>query len=347
MPTETCLFCFRKFKNMQALRAHRTLSTCKTLWEESLATLSRNHRPDRPVVNPIVADAIEVDALRRVPSNPPERAASPAMDWEPGPENGIDDISVDREGVDLLDEMPDGEIVLSDPEGALENSSSSDGNEDSFSDQDDAPDSEDEGDEECDDSGAEEDPSIADDADVGDASVLDDQTCPVDENDEENIVEEYYPGAGKIHQTHESHFQSILKATLDGKGNLHLPFASEAELQLATWMHQSGLSMAKMDEFFKLKYVSMKITAPYCSSNSLSGHGSATLLQNRPEITPDDRTAARPRATLVRTRDNTKLRRAPSSCVIVPSGPHKSHQIITSMTIPRLQHGICAPSCLV
>jgi hypothetical protein len=256
MPTETCQFCFKKFKNMQALRSHRALSSCSKAWERSLVSFSINRRVDGPVVNTMAVDAAEVDAPQCIPRNTADHSVSPPMEWEPGPENGMDDISVDGEGVHMLEEMPDGRIVQLDSDDPSEDSGPSDGNEDGFADEDDVPDSQDEGDEEYDGSGAEE-PGIADDANVDEASVLDDQTCPVDEDDEENIVEEHYPGAGKVHRTNNSHFQAILKAAVDRKGCLHFPFANETELQLATWMHQSGLSMSKMDEFFRLKYVSM------------------------------------------------------------------------------------------
>jgi hypothetical protein len=41
--------------------------------------------------------------------------------------------------------------------------------------------------------------------------------------------------------------------------NLYYPFASQAEWKLASFLLQSGLSMAKTDEFLKLDLVSLNI----------------------------------------------------------------------------------------
>lgn len=91
--------------------------------------------------------------------------------------------------------------------------------------------------------------------DTREADGFDDQHCPVDE-DGGDIVEEYHPGAGEVIQNERPHFRAVLNERLHRNDNIYHPFQNEQEWELATWMHESGLPVSKMDEFFKLKYVS-------------------------------------------------------------------------------------------
>jgi hypothetical protein len=152
-------------------------------------------------------------------------------------------------------------VILEGPSGLNDDSDKSDLSEDdeeTFDNEDNATESEDEGDEEYDVSEEERDPGFDEANDEG-AIDLEDQPCPVDADDEEKIVEERYPHAGQVHGKTNSPFQNVLNTILQGKGSIYHPFKSEEELELATWMHQSGLPMSKIDHFLKLKYVSVII----------------------------------------------------------------------------------------
>ena len=45
------------------------------------------------------------------------------------------------------------------------------------------------------------------------------------------------------------------RRSTEGSGNVFYPFANEIDFELGAWLHESGLSMAKIDEFLKLQYV--------------------------------------------------------------------------------------------
>jgi hypothetical protein len=40
-----------------------------------------------------------------------------------------------------------------------------------------------------------------------------------------------------------------------GAGNEYYPFANETDFELGVWLHESGLSTAKINEFLSLEYV--------------------------------------------------------------------------------------------
>jgi hypothetical protein len=64
--------------------------------------------------------------------------------------------------------------------------------------------------------------------------------------------------AGTVLRTECSRLQIIYDQQLvEGMGNIHYPFANEMDWQLGAWMHDSGLAMTEMDQFLKLKYVSL------------------------------------------------------------------------------------------
>jgi hypothetical protein len=95
-----------------------------------------------------------------------------------------------------------------------------------------------------------------DDNDENENSEHADQERPVDEEDEEDQVTDYFPNAGAISGNLDGRFFDILNSQLrTAAKNIHHPFKNEEELELANWMHQSGMSMAQMDAFFKLQYV--------------------------------------------------------------------------------------------
>lgn len=130
--------------------------------------------------------------------------------------------------------------------------------------------SEDEGDEEYEDEGGASNEPV-DSVDDEDAGSLEDQSCPVDEGDEGAAFEEYYPGAGRVGKQKRPYFRATLNEKLQKDDNIYHPFLNQQEWELAKWMHESGMSMSKMDEFFQLQYVSDMSCLLYWVSNAMLG----------------------------------------------------------------------------
>lgn len=73
-------------------------------------------------------------------------------------------------------------------------------------------------------------------------------------------VFDIYPDAGKIISKEEPAFEKIYRRQMEiGQGNIYYPFAGEKEWGVAKWLHDSGTSMAHINEFFHLKYVSILV----------------------------------------------------------------------------------------
>jgi hypothetical protein len=67
---------------------------------------------------------------------------------------------------------------------------------------------------------------------------------------------ETYPSAGSVHTKQPPLFQRASEMHHDlGAGNDYYPFANQTDFELGVWLHESGLSMAKIDEFLSLDYV--------------------------------------------------------------------------------------------
>jgi hypothetical protein len=72
-----------------------------------------------------------------------------------------------------------------------------------------------------------------------------------------SIVEDMYPGAAAVVASTHSAFHTLYDKQIQiGKGNVHYPFAGHTEWELARWLHKTGISRARIDEFLKLDYVS-------------------------------------------------------------------------------------------
>jgi hypothetical protein len=86
--------------------------------------------------------------------------------------------------------------------------------------------------------------------------------------DADDTYEEIYPGSGEVVTKAPSafHLQRTSQETLYD-GNVHYPFSSAREWKLAQWLHQSGASLAKIDEFLKLSYVCLFPLCRFRSSN--------------------------------------------------------------------------------
>jgi hypothetical protein len=91
-----------------------------------------------------------------------------------------------------------------------------------------------------------------------------DQERPIDEEDEENQVVDYFePAPGAIIANEEGKFLRLLNPPQQAAAtDIHHPFANKEEFELGNWMHQSGLPMSQMDSFLKLRYVSGSFRLP-------------------------------------------------------------------------------------
>jgi len=300
MPRVQCDFCGKWFQNTQGLRVHRTRSSCKPDWEKHVASITIS-TPSHPEIA-VQYDEPEIDNQTLLDSS-----TSPQMDWEPMPaeEHGspVYDatflhsspphrmLQLDRESpahhyreIDIRqpDGVEQGNVQAEMNDGSENESNDTPGDEDKKSDEEednndreDREEGEDEGKEEDEDEGDEEyedeesTPREALDAsDVeNDLDSLGDQSCPVDEGHEDNTFEEHYLGAGCVHKTRRPPFRGILNERLQRDENIYLPFEDQQEWELANWLHQSGLSMSKIDDFLKLQYVSVLL---YCATDSIT-----------------------------------------------------------------------------
>jgi len=70
------------------------------------------------------------------------------------------------------------------------------------------------------------------------------------------IVEDYYPSAASVMRSVPPAYSHLYDEMVEiGEGNLYYPFAGPKEWEVARWLHNSGLSKARIDEFLKLDYV--------------------------------------------------------------------------------------------
>ncbi|KAG8854142.1 hypothetical protein FRB91_003976 [Serendipita sp. 411] len=92
-----------------------------------------------------------------------------------------------------------------------------------------------------------------------------------------DIYIENYPEAGRVFSRIRSKFQDDSEIQINtGKGNLHYPFANEMDHELGLWLHESGLSVSKIDSFLKLQYVQARKPS----------FGSGAGLRDRIELLP-------------------------------------------------------------
>jgi hypothetical protein len=76
--------------------------------------------------------------------------------------------------------------------------------------------------------------------------------------DESSFKKHYkqFPGAGKITGHSEPYFVTLMdKARSTQTGNIYHPFTSLEEWSLARWLHETGVSMSRVDEFLRLPLV--------------------------------------------------------------------------------------------
>lgn len=75
---------------------------------------------------------------------------------------------------------------------------------------------------------------------------------------DESVFEDIFPGAGTILETEEPTFARQRLALLAQQLSNDYPFPTESDRSLAAWLHESGISRVKMDQFFQLSYVSSR-----------------------------------------------------------------------------------------
>jgi hypothetical protein len=82
-------------------------------------------------------------------------------------------------------------------------------------------------------------------------------TCPKMDPRLSDGTEDLYPGAAAIDSRIRPTFELLAEAAISaGSGNIYHPFASFDEWSLAHWFHETGVSVARMDAFLRLPFVS-------------------------------------------------------------------------------------------
>ncbi|KAG9055314.1 hypothetical protein FS842_002523 [Serendipita sp. 407] len=89
---------------------------------------------------------------------------------------------------------------------------------------------------------------------------------------------ETYPRAGHVFRKTIPRFQTQANSQIHtGKGNIFYPFANEIDFELGIWLHESGLSVNKIDSFLKLQYVKARMPS----------FGSGATLRDRIVLLPN------------------------------------------------------------
>jgi hypothetical protein len=85
-----------------------------------------------------------------------------------------------------------------------------------------------------------------------DGATIESDHCPEVDESVESVVTELFPGAAEVTHVGDPPFSIFAqKQHAIGHGNIHYPFASPVEWDLARWLHGAG-SMAAIDQFLKL-----------------------------------------------------------------------------------------------
>jgi hypothetical protein len=82
--------------------------------------------------------------------------------------------------------------------------------------------------------------------------------CPEVDESAESVIIDLFPRAAEVIHTGDPPFSTLVQEQCNaGRGNIYYPFAGPVEWDLARWLHGAG-SMAMIDQFLKLKYVSTR-----------------------------------------------------------------------------------------
>lgn len=108
------------------------------------------------------------------------------------------------------------------------------------------------------------------------------------------LLTEYYSGAAKITGHMQPQWEKVLELQRErGGGNVYHPFKSQAEWELATWMHDTGLAMSDINAYIDLNYVSPTQNILIFIHMSLIVSGTKPIIQDCSRIAQTDRRASR------------------------------------------------------
>jgi len=81
------------------------------------------------------------------------------------------------------------------------------------------------------------------------------RSAPEEPKDDDDTVEDLVDQAGKVIRKVKSDFKLLLDLQLQTATSIYHPFSCSTELEIATWLHNSGLSWVSIDQFLHTKYV--------------------------------------------------------------------------------------------
>jgi len=235
--------CRKVFTTHHKLSAHRAHSArCKQQWDNYVANFSLT--PSAPASQQVLADDV---IMEDVADNEPEEGIMDAPVMAPA---SADELSGDESETEEPENIPEGE------DGSLSDTSSPD---ETYrytsvadSDHNDS----------CDDS--------SDDNEFEPADYQASPSTTPQQPGQRRLAQgtpqrteplephvEAYPHAGFAREqiVQEGFRKSAQTQSTLGAGNVYYPFANEMDFELGSWLHESGLPKAKIDEFLKLKYV--------------------------------------------------------------------------------------------
>jgi hypothetical protein len=125
------------------------------------------------------------------------------------------------------------------------------------------------------------------------------------------LLTEYFAGAAKVTGHTQPRWEKVLELQRKrGSGNVYFPFKSQAEWELATWMHDADLTISDIDAYLGLHQVSPTrcILILMFIHISLIVAGTKPIIQDRRRLTQTDRGASRSRYALVGKNNCTKFR---------------------------------------
>jgi hypothetical protein len=100
------------------------------------------------------------------------------------------------------------------------------------------------------------------------------------------LLTEYYVGAAEVTGYTQPQWEKVLELQQKrGGGNVYHPFESQAEWELATWIHDTSLAMSDIDAYVKLKHVSPTQRILMFIHTSLIVAGTKPILQDGSRIT--------------------------------------------------------------
>jgi hypothetical protein len=130
-----------------------------------------------------------------------------------------------------------------------------------------------------------------------------------------HVIEDLYPNAAAVVATAASTFSALYDEQMKtGDGNIYYPFTRRMEWELAQWLHKSGISRARIDEFMKLGYVRnmLSVVLPLLlNTDKKLGYATAALLPNGGCSYGSHRTTAYPWCQMESCGSYSRIRHAP------------------------------------